>query len=587
MASISANGSKGHHTFTLNVWENSTNTQNNTSNVGWSLVLSPIQAYWDWNISGIYWNVTINGVGYSGSIQSYDGVSTVTIASSSLDIAHNNDGNKTIGFSFSINDTRNMSYTPGSCSASGSMNLTYIPRQAIITSASDFTDEDNPTIQFSNPGGYSMEVWLEPNPAGTHYATRTNIPNTGSYTWELTNEERTQLRQACTGNSCIVRLGILTTISGSQYASYVDKTMTIINGNPVFENFTYEDTNSTITAVTGNNQVLVKGVSTLQATISVANKMEAVKEATEKNYVATIDIINQSANYDDDEDIVFNLGTISTAGAQRLNIRAYDSRNNSTLVYKDITVYDYEKPVVNFTAERLNNFEAQTNLTVSGSFSSLIINNVEKNTIQSVQYRYREIGASTWGSWNNLTFTINNNEFTCTNTAVSLDNTKEFEIEVKATDNLNNNSSIQTIDVGVPIFFISSNLENAYVGENRVLTEADEESLKLKMYDDTERVVGTYFGKPLYAKTIYISSFPNATVQNYATGISNLKFAINIYGYAQETTGSNFVINIARPDNPQNAIGAWIDAGQLRITAGSDRSAYSGYITIEYTKTTD
>lgn len=106
-------------------------------------------------------------------------------------------------------------------------------------------------------------------------------------------------------------------------------------------------------------------------------------------------------------------------------------------------------------------------------------------------------------------------------------------------------------------------------------------------YSGNEQVIGTYFDKPLYAKTIYISSFPNATVQNYATGISNLKFASHVYGYAATEDGSNLIVNAPRPDFAQNEIGAWVLNGQLRISTGVDRSSHSGHITIEYTKTTD
>lgn len=582
MASISANGSRGHHSFTLNVWENGTNQANNTSNVGWSLVLSPIQAGWDWYITGINWSVSINGVGYSGTIPSYDGRSTVTIASSSLDIAHDNDGNKAIGFSFSINDTRNLSYTPGSCSASGSMWLTHIDRWAIVTGANDFNDEQDPTMTFTNPAGYTMNVWLEPNPNGPHLCIRNNIPNTGSYTWELTAEERQQLRQACTSNSCTIRYGIYTTISGSQYPSYVDKTFTIVNGNPVFEDFDYEDTNTTITNVTGDDQVLVKGLSTLQATISTANKMVAVKEATEKNYVATIDTINQSENYDDENDVVFNLGTVNTAGTQRLNIRAYDSRNNSTLVYKDITVYDYAKPVINFTAERLNNFEDQTTMKISGSFSSLIINNVEKNTIQSVQYRYKEKDSQTWGNWVNVQFTLNNNEFNCNDVIVALDNTKEFDIEVKAIDNLSDNNSVVSIDVGKSIFFISSNEKECYVNDKRVLTTDDLSNYN--EYVSGEIVVGTFYGKPLYRQILDLQlnwnstqTFPVPNIQ-YFDIVTKIDGAIKINSPVGWTplTFYNSNYNYVYLDK---------SAGQVYVK--NDWSGTRAIIIIEYTKTTD
>lgn len=135
MASISANGSNGHHKFTLTVTENSTSTANNTSSMSFSFVISPIQTSWNWELWGanITYTVTINGTNYTGSIANYDGYSNVTLKSGSLTVAHNTDGSKSISYSFSVSDTSGQSYTCGNASASGSMALTTIPRYLNIT----------------------------------------------------------------------------------------------------------------------------------------------------------------------------------------------------------------------------------------------------------------------------------------------------------------------------------------------------------------------------------------------------------------------------------------------------------------------
>ena len=134
MASISANGSNGHHKFTLTVTENSTSTANNTSTVSFSFAISPIQTTWNWEQWGanITYTVTINGTKYTGSIASYDGYSTVTLKSGSLTVGHNTDGSKSISYSFSVSDTSGQSYTCGNASGSGSMALTNIPRYLSI-----------------------------------------------------------------------------------------------------------------------------------------------------------------------------------------------------------------------------------------------------------------------------------------------------------------------------------------------------------------------------------------------------------------------------------------------------------------------
>lgn len=135
MGSITANGSNGHHKFTLTVTENSTSTANNTSSVSFSFVLSPIQTTWNWELWGanINYTVTINGTKYTGSIANYDGYSSITLKSGSLTVAHNDDGKKTISYSFSVTDTSGQTYTCGNASGSGSMDLTTIPRYLSIT----------------------------------------------------------------------------------------------------------------------------------------------------------------------------------------------------------------------------------------------------------------------------------------------------------------------------------------------------------------------------------------------------------------------------------------------------------------------
>lgn len=125
---ITANGSNGHHKFTMTVTENSINEDNNTSSVSYSLVLSPIQTGWDWSGWGtsIQYSVNVNGTVASGSIPSYNGSSTVTLASGTIDITHDENGEKTITFGFTITDTTGQSYTCGNASGSRNMTLTLI-----------------------------------------------------------------------------------------------------------------------------------------------------------------------------------------------------------------------------------------------------------------------------------------------------------------------------------------------------------------------------------------------------------------------------------------------------------------------------
>lgn len=250
---------------------------------------------------------------------------------------------------------------------------------------------------------------------------------------------------------------------------YGDSTKIRNNGNtysikgtevPTFSNFTYKDSNTNVTEITGNNQVLVKGKSTLQVTISSANKMTANNSAKPKNYKATIDTLNKSVDYSTG-DINLVVGTVVNSGAKRLTVTAYDTRTLSKSIYKDITVYDYNKPVINASITRRNKFEAETTLKVNGSYSRLNIGGTDKNTVTTVKYRYRQTGG-TWGDWITLNKSVDTGKFTCDNVILSLDNTKSFEFQVQAVDKLDATTKTLNLDKGKALFFISTNKEACY-----------------------------------------------------------------------------------------------------------------------------
>lgn len=140
MASISANGSKGHHKFTLTVTETSTSVSNNTSTISYSFKLSPITKGYDWanwtNASRtVSYTVNVNGTAYKGTIPNYDGSSTVTLKSGTQTASHNADGTKTISFYFNVTDTTGATYTSGNSSANGTLALTKLETEKPSTGA--------------------------------------------------------------------------------------------------------------------------------------------------------------------------------------------------------------------------------------------------------------------------------------------------------------------------------------------------------------------------------------------------------------------------------------------------------------------
>ena len=450
----------------------------NYSNVSWNLQLKSTSSYRTY--TGYAENplvAYVNGQLVSNQNITYDlQNNTITVASGTIKVPHNSDGSKTISFSASFTDNSN---GKGSASLSGSLTLTKINRYATVTSAPDFNDEENPVLKYSNPSGNNvstLQACISLTGATDDIPYR-DISKTGSsYTFELTEEERNILRNATpNSNSISVRFYVKTVLGSTTYYDYKTKTMTIVNGNPTFSDYTYQDTNTTVSNLLGTNQKLVKGLSNLKVTIPVANKMEAIKGASPSKYIASIDTLNASGNYNASGNVDIVLGAVQNAGTFNLNVGAYDTRNNHTDIIKEVEVLDYSLPVLYATATRTNNFENETTLTLNGTFSNLLVNNVNKNAITSCQYRYREVDG-TWSNYSNFVFTSSGNNYSCTNKIENLDNTKAYEIEFKVSDRLSYKTLNLIVDVGKSIFFIDK--------KNRLLYYNDVEMLQYDVVEE-------------------------------------------------------------------------------------------------------
>ena len=363
------------------------------------------------------------------------------------------------------------------------------------TYAPSFRIGDEVTLEFYNPlnrtfdftiyGYNNIKIFTWPERKGTQYKgvdgepAVTNLYNSipdrtsASYEVEVTYGTSSRVTQ------------------GGKYIVYYTESQ-----QPQFSSFTYKDTQSSVVAVTGNDQILVEGLSTLAVEISSAQKMVAKNGATPYKYVASIDDISKDINYatGDVGDVV---GTVTGSGQKTLRVTAFDSRGFSRPVNKRITVLPYSKPHINVSIERVNKFEAQTTLSVNGTYSKVTLDSVDKNQLQAVQYRYRETGG-TWSNWFTLTTTITSGKFACNNVELVLDNSKSFEFEIKASDKLNSSVESVTVDIGQAIFFISSNKKTCYLNGKEIAVAEDVPALKsyIAIPDNTDLndivTIGTY-----------------------------------------------------------------------------------------------
>lgn len=112
----------------------------------------------------------------------------------------------------------------------------------------------------------------------------------------------------------------------------------------------------------------------------------------------------------------------------------------------------------------------------------------------------------------------------------------------------------------------------------------------LSTYSTTETVVGTWIdGKPIYRTVVNIGQLSSNIGQtNYAHGIANIDTFINVTGIINNgTEWFNFNSVYRAVDNITYDLGLLANKTNITYTTRTDRSAYTGIVILEYTKTTD
>lgn len=94
--------------------------------------------------------------------------------------------------------------------------------------------------------------------------------------------------------------------------------------------------------------------------------------------------------------------------------------------------------------------------------------------------------------------------------------------------------------------------------------------------------------KPIYRKTLNCGALPNNSDKVINVNVSNIENVVQIYGIGISGSGTCFPLPYVYNNlNAQIELVYLASSQQIRITAGQDRSGINGYVTIEYTKTTD
>ena len=183
---------------------------------------------------------------------------------------------------------------------------------------------------------------------------------------------------------------------------------------PTIGTITYADTNSTVTAITGNNQHIVQNHSNLKVTFTSAT---AKNSATISKHSFTLNGVTKESTSSSGS---VDFGVINSANDLTLTIKVTDSRGLTSSTTKTITMLEHSNPNATVTLNRLNNYEDETYLTVDASISSVN----SKNTM-TIKYRYKVSGES-YGSFTTISDNVKQ--------TLSLDKNNAYIINVVVTD---------------------------------------------------------------------------------------------------------------------------------------------------------
>lgn len=288
------------------------------------------------------------------------------------------------------------------------------------------------------------------------FAARTWTTGTANRTITLSQTERADLLDAMASlKSFTATIELVTKDGTTQVGNTSTCTCTIqttaANSAPTMTAFTYKDSRSTTSAVTGNDQLFIQTYSYLYVTPGTAT---ARNGASIVKYAATCN----GKTVSNTTGAALNLNGIEKSGTLDVVVTATDSRGYTVSNTQQITVIPYAKPKVSeISLRRTNDIEAEMQLIFKGSISPITVSGTQKNSLKYVQYRYKLTSESSYGSYTSIlsSVTQNGTSFSFSNLELcSLDANSSYDFHVYIRDQLNTLSSVSlyfTVPQGTPL----------------------------------------------------------------------------------------------------------------------------------------
>ena len=561
--SVSSNAYEGR--YIRFSWELVTQSnQNNTSTITWTLEgdgTGQSSRYKAGNFKVVIDGTTVYQTSEDNRIWLYDGT---VVASGNYTLTHDSTGNK--GFTVSIQAGI---YTYAvNCTGSGSFTLPTISRISSINTISGANTSDTLQVNYTKyVSSYTDNLIVA---IGENRIQTINSYVSGaSFTFD--SYALNAIYAAVTTSKTITLNFRLQTYNGSTLvgtSTVVNKTFTIDNSNPTIGTLTYADVNNTTTAITTNNQYIIRNNSTLQVTVG---SLAAINNATLATLTLTGGGISRTITLSGttDSSEVVNIGTVNQANNFTLTATLTDSRGYTATKTVNVLVYDWVLPTAVITAQRVDNYYTTTNVTPNATYSSLGGHNVLTITAQ-----YKKTSEATYGAATTLT--------DGSTTALSLDNAFDWNLKVIVADSLGTTTYNLIIGKGLPIFFIDRLINsvgiNCFPQQDNSL-EVNGVRLDDKIYIGSQSIYD-YYETSTQGEAVLVTAYDYQLIENLFSAVdvpANYEKAYRIT--FQYTTANNNILTVRLNNIVSNNCNTWSSDKFRRI--GGTRIFKQSELTLE------
>jgi len=563
-------------TFKLEAYEQSYDINSNTSFVVVEMYIGRAnsQSYLGGDWSG---SITVDGqIQYLSGNISYptyiNAGNWLYLGYKSYTVGHNTDGSKVAGISasFSSND-----FSPSSAWASGDLTLITIPRASSVTATN--ADIGSATSININRVSSSFKHTLRYSFGNLSGTIATNVDT--SYGWTIPTTFYSQIPNEATGFGtiyCDTYNG--STLIGTKTTRFYATANQELNKPDL--SATVTDINNTTIALTGDNTKFIKGYSNASVAWTATAKNSASIVRTYVNNAITTD----------------NPKVITNIDINEIPLVTLDTRGYRTEIIKTLNMIDYVPLSANVSFFRTAPTTGQVSLNFEGNYFNDTFGS--ETNILTIKWYYKEKGEQNWITGGTLVqntdYVINNNTFhsgtgnyTSNIIIGSIFNyQKAYDLKLELKDKLVTYPVEQSITKGIPIV----NWDDEHFNVNGDITQNERALIINDNYSTTETKIGTWIdGKPLYRKVVNFGTLPNSTTKTVAHSISNIDSIAFVKGMAKATSTGNCWPLPFLFEGSQSSynIRTFVNNTNIEMWCDNDRSNYTAYITIEYTKTTD